>query len=163
MYEEFVLKSYNPILTIINKHGIDTIILRTYANIRMLIPCILNHGFNCLWACETNSIAMDYRVLRKEFGRDLRLIGGLDLDALRYDKTTIRKEIEEKVPPLIASGGFIPIAFGIFFLVGAFKDWNWMIKNTWPLIKIIGRDEVRGYLALVGLFFIGAGIFLLIV
>jgi hypothetical protein len=112
MYEEFVLRSYNPILDIINKHGIDTIILRAYANIRILIPHILNNGFNCLWACETNSIAMDYRDLRTEFGRDLRLIGGIDLDALRYDKETIRQEIEEKVPPLIVSGGYVPIADG---------------------------------------------------
>lgn len=112
MYEEFVLKSYKPIIDVVNKNGIDTIILRTYANIRILIPSILSNGFNCLWACETNSNAMDYRVLRKEFGRDLRLIGGIDLDALRSDKATIRKEIEEKVPPLIASGGFIPIVDG---------------------------------------------------
>ncbi|NOZ60442.1 MAG: hypothetical protein GXO74_02065 [Calditrichaeota bacterium] len=112
MYEEFILKSYHPILDIANKHGIDTIILRTYANIRKLIPNILKNGFNCLWACETNSIAMDYRDLRKEFGHDLRLIGGIDVDALRYDKATIRQEIEEKVPELIASGGFVPIANG---------------------------------------------------
>lgn len=112
MYEEFVLKSYKPIIDVVNKYGIDTIILRTYANIRILIPFILCNGFNCLWACETNSRAMDYRELRKEFGRNLRLIGGLDLDALRYDKAKIRKEIEEKVPSLIASGGFIPIADG---------------------------------------------------
>ena len=94
------------------KHGIDTIILRTYANIRLLIPVIIKHGFNCLWACETNSPAMDYRDIRKEFGRDLRLIGGIDLDALRHGKEAIRKEIEEKVPPLIADGGYIPIADG---------------------------------------------------
>jgi hypothetical protein len=41
---------------------------------------------------------MDYRSLRKEFGRDLRLIGGIDLDALRQNKAGIRREIEEKVP-----------------------------------------------------------------
>jgi uroporphyrinogen decarboxylase len=34
------------------------------------------------------------------------------LDALRKDKTAIRQEIEEKVPPLIADGGFIPLADG---------------------------------------------------
>ena len=112
MYEEYVLKSYKPILDAVKKYGIDTIILRTYANIRILIPSILKYGFNCLWACETNSSDMDYRILRKEFGRDLRLIGGIDLDALRYDKEIIRKEIEEKVPPLITGGGFIPIADG---------------------------------------------------
>ena len=55
---------------------------------------------------------MDYRSLRKEFGRELRLIGGIDLDALRENKEAIRREIEEKVPPLIAEGGYIPLADG---------------------------------------------------
>ncbi len=55
---------------------------------------------------------MDYRNLRKEFGRDLRLIGGLDLDVLHYGKDAIRRELLEKVPPLIADGGYIPLADG---------------------------------------------------
>ena len=85
---------------------------QTFANARVLIPGILKWGFNGLWACEVNIDTMDYRSLRKEFGRDLRLIGGIDLDALRKDKAAIRQEIEEKVPPLIAEGGFIPLADG---------------------------------------------------
>jgi hypothetical protein len=55
---------------------------------------------------------MDYRHLRREFGHELRLIGGIDLDALREGKTAIRREIEEKVPPLLADGGYIPLADG---------------------------------------------------
>ena len=55
---------------------------------------------------------MDYRNIRREFGRDLRLIGGIDLDALRYDKETIRHELEDKVPQLISDGGYIPLADG---------------------------------------------------
>jgi uroporphyrinogen decarboxylase len=55
---------------------------------------------------------MDYRNIRQEFGRELRLIGGIDLDALRRDKDTIRREIEEKVPPLVADGGYVPLADG---------------------------------------------------
>jgi hypothetical protein len=112
MYELFVLKSYKPILKILDKYGIDTIILRTYANMRLLIPSILKYGFNCLWACETNSRAMDYRDIRNEFGRELRLIGGIDLDALRYDKSRIHKELVDKVPQLISSGGYVPLADG---------------------------------------------------
>jgi len=65
-----------------------------------------------LWACEVNVEAMDYRDLRREFGRDLRLIGGIDLDALRRDKEAIRRELEEKVPPLVADGGYVPLADG---------------------------------------------------
>jgi uroporphyrinogen decarboxylase len=112
MYEEFVLASYEPVLDVLRRYRVETIILRTYANARLLIPSILKWGFNCLWACEVNLETMDYRDLRREFGRDLRLIGGIDLDALRQDKAAIRREVEEKVPPLLAGGGYVPLADG---------------------------------------------------
>jgi uroporphyrinogen decarboxylase len=112
MYEEFVLPSYDRLLGVIRRHGIETLIFSTYANARLLIPSILKWGFNCLWAYEVSIEAMDYRDLRREFGRDLRLIGGIDLDALRNGKDAIRKEIEAKVPPLVADGGYVPLADG---------------------------------------------------
>jgi uroporphyrinogen decarboxylase len=91
---------------------VDVIIFRTYANARILIPEVLAHGFNCLWACEVNIEAMDYRSLRAEFGRDLRLIGGIDLDALRFGKEAIDREIKAKVPALLQQGGYVPLADG---------------------------------------------------
>ena len=112
MYEEFVLASYRPLLDVLSRNKVETIILRTFANTRILIPSILKWGFNCLWACEVNIEAMDYRDLRREFGPKLRLIGGIDLDALRRNKEAIRREVEEKVPPLLAGGGYVPLADG---------------------------------------------------
>jgi len=112
MYTDFVLSGYRPILEALHKHGVDTIICRTYANARMLIPALMQHGVNCLWACEINTDAMDYRSLRREFGKDLRLIGGIDLDALREGKEAIRRDVEEKVPPLLEQGGYVPLADG---------------------------------------------------
>jgi hypothetical protein len=112
MYEKFVLTSYVPVLEILKRHGVEIIIMRTYANARVLIPCMLKFGINCLWACETNAKAMDYRSIRNEFGRDLRLIGGIDLDVLREGKEAIRREVEEKVPPLVEQGGYVPLADG---------------------------------------------------
>jgi len=112
MYEEYVLSSYQPILDVLKRHGVENIVMRTYANARLLIPSILKYGFNCLWACEVNTEAMDYHAIRREFGRDLRLIGGIDLDVLRYGKEAIRREIEETVPPLLAQGGYVPLADG---------------------------------------------------
>lgn len=112
MYEEIVLPSYKPALDVLRRHGVDTFILRTYANIRKLIPSMLKWGFNCLWACEVNNDVMDYRDLRREYGRDLRLIGGIDLDALRKGKEAIRMEVEDKVPALVKDGGYVPLADG---------------------------------------------------
>lgn len=112
MYEDLALNSYEPILKTLREHGIETIIFRTYANSRILIPSIMKRGFNCLWACEVNVEAMDYRSIRQEYGRDLRLIGGIDLDSLLDGREAIRREIEDKVPALIAQGGYIPLADG---------------------------------------------------
>jgi uroporphyrinogen decarboxylase len=112
MYEQFVLSTYLPVLDVLKRHGVDIIILRTYANARVLIPSMLKYGLNCLWACETNAEAMDYRSLRQEFGSGLRLIGGIDLDVLREGKDAIRREVEEKVPPLLEQGGYVPLADG---------------------------------------------------
>ncbi len=112
MYAEIVLPSYDPVLEVLARHGVEAIIFVSWANPRRLLPAILERGFNCLWAYEANPQAMDYRELRREFGRDLRLIGGIDLDVLRQDKDAIRREVEEKVPPLLADGGYIPMLDG---------------------------------------------------
>jgi hypothetical protein len=55
---------------------------------------------------------MDYAGLRQEFGKDLRLIGGIDLDVLRLDKGAIQQEVLQVVPPLLADGGYVPLADG---------------------------------------------------
>ena len=110
MYEEFVLSSYEPILDVVEKFGIQTIIFRTYANSKALLPVLLNSRINCLWASESMMEFMDYRLLREEFGKDLRLIGGIDTDILMQGKDAIRQEIETKLPPLLQQGGYIPLA-----------------------------------------------------
>jgi len=112
MYEDLVLKSYQPILNVLKQHGVKTIVFRTYGNARVLIPSIFKWGFNCVWACEAGLKEMDYRDLRREFGRDMRLIGGIDLNVLRQGKSAIQREVEEKVPPLLADGGYVPLADG---------------------------------------------------
>lgn len=112
MYADLVLRSYRPLFDVLHRHEVPVIIFRTYANARIYIPTLLDWGFNCLWACEVNTAAMDYRDLRREYGRDLRLIGGIDLDMLRQSKDAIRREIMEKAPPLLVEGGYVPLADG---------------------------------------------------
>jgi hypothetical protein len=112
MYEELVLSSHDPLLEVLRRYHVETLIFMTYANSRLLLPPVLRRGFNCLWAYEVNVQAMDYRDLRREFGRTLGLIGGIDLDALRGGEDAIRREILEKVPPLLEDGGYVPLADG---------------------------------------------------
>lgn len=112
MYHEVILKSYIPSLKVLKDNKIDIIIFLSYSNIRNLIPMLLGAGFNCLWACETDSPEMDYRSIRKEYGHDLSLIGGIDLDILTRQEDVIKHELNKRVLPLLADGGYIPLTDG---------------------------------------------------
>lgn len=110
-YESFVLPSYEPLLAVARRYGVRTIICRTYANIKALIPSLLKWGIDCLWACEVEPTVMNYPSLRQTFGRELKLIGGIDLDALRRGPEAIQEAVE-MVIPLTREGGYIPLADG---------------------------------------------------
>ncbi|MFP4056176.1 MAG: uroporphyrinogen decarboxylase family protein [Candidatus Brocadiia bacterium] len=111
-YRRLALSSYRPVLEALRRGGVRTVVFLTYANARALLPAVLDAGFDCLWACETEGAAMDYRSLRRELGPALRLIGGIDLDVLLTTPERIRRELEAEVPPLLAQGGYVPLADG---------------------------------------------------
>jgi uroporphyrinogen decarboxylase len=111
MYEALVLPSYEPLLDLARRYEVKTIICRTYANMKALIPSLLKWGLDVLWACEVEQSVMNYPALRTEFGRDLKLIGGIDLDALREGRAAIREAVKS-VAPLVEEGGYIPLADG---------------------------------------------------
>ena len=64
-------------------------------------------GVDCLWPLEQAS-GMDPVRLRKEYGKDLKLSGGIDKRELSKDKKAIETELTTKIPPLMESGGYIP-------------------------------------------------------
>jgi hypothetical protein len=136
MYSTFVLKNYQPILEVIKRFNVPTIIYRTYANTRVFLPEVVRAGFNCLWACESNPEAMDYRDIRREFGKELRLIGGIDADSLRQSQVEIHRAVLEVVPGLLQEGGYIPLADGRVREDVSFENYMYYRK----LLESIARD-----------------------
>jgi len=112
MYRKFMLPSFQPVLEVLKRHNVETIIFRTYANTRILLPLFVEAGMNCLWAVERGTNAMDYLDLRREYKSDLRLIAGIDRDVLRQGKAHIRTELDTYVPPLLEAGGYLPLVDG---------------------------------------------------
>jgi hypothetical protein len=51
---------------------------------------------------------MQYPRLRRQFGPDIALIGGIDAAALAGDESSIRGAVTETVPGLLASGRYLP-------------------------------------------------------
>jgi uroporphyrinogen decarboxylase len=107
-FERFVIPAYRKIVEVLHDHSIDLIIFSAFGNVRKLIPLCLKAGINGLRCSGTKSSGVDYVSLRRKYGRELFLIGGLDVETLSRGKETIRKEIASKVPYLIESGGYVP-------------------------------------------------------
>lgn len=107
IFREFMLPNYKRLTGFLRKNGIDVIMIDTDGNPTALIPLLLEAEVNGLYPLEVTA-GMDARVLRKEYGSNLLLIGNLDKRILLKSREEIKKEVESKVPLLAESGGYIP-------------------------------------------------------
>lgn len=106
MFREFMMPYYKRVTAITDKHGIDLHMMDSDGNIRELIPLWLECGINIMLPMEA-AAGMDVVALRREFGRDLRMIGGFDKRILASSPAAIRAEVE-RIRPVIEEGGYIP-------------------------------------------------------
>jgi len=105
-YRRFALKHYRRVNDWLHGQGINYIGLDSDGQISELIPIWLESGINQLWPFEVQS-GMDVLAVRKQYGRDLCLMGGIDKRALVQGGEVMRREVD-RVMPLVADGGYIP-------------------------------------------------------
>jgi len=107
MFREFMLAPYRKVTDFLRKHGVDIIFVDSDGNIDELIPLFLEAGINGVFPLEIQA-GMDPVALRKEYGRDLLMSGGINKRALAQDKKAIETELMGKLPYLISQGGYFP-------------------------------------------------------
>jgi hypothetical protein len=114
MFEEFMIPVYRRIVETARGLGCDNILLSTYGNTSRLFPMLFDAGITMLWVSEAAEVPeLDYRHLRREFGSELGLIGGIPLSILRSEsQAVIRDTLQEIVSPLLEAGRYVPLAGG---------------------------------------------------
>ena len=75
-------------------------------DITSLIPCWIDAGINILYPFEAQC-GMDVLEVRKQYGKDLRMWGGVNKRALAIGPGAIDAELA-RVRPLIEEGGYVP-------------------------------------------------------
>jgi len=113
LFRRFLLPCYRRISERLRGAGIRHILYDSDGDVEALIPLLLEAGITCLWPLEQAS-GMDPRRLRREWGRELALAGGIDKREIARDRAGIRAELEAKIPPLLESGGYIPFLDHVF-------------------------------------------------
>jgi hypothetical protein len=105
-YRQFIFPHMRRLVDFFKRSGVPYIIVDTDGNSEPLIPLLVEAGVDGLWPLERAS-DMDPLAIRRKYGRDLRLWGGVDKRELTKDKAAIDAHLRS-LAPLIEDGGFIP-------------------------------------------------------
>jgi len=106
MYRRFAFKHYRRVNDWLKGKGIRHIGLDSDGQISELIPIWVDSGVTHLWPFEVQS-GMDVLEVRKTYGRNLALVGGIDKRACTHGFPEIHREVD-RVMPLVEQGGYIP-------------------------------------------------------
>ena len=107
MFREFMLPRYKRLTGCLRSRGVDRIYVDSDGNIEELIPLWLEAGIEGMFPMEV-AAGMDVNKTRREYGRDLFMIGGIDKRVLARDRRAIDRELERTLP-LAETGGYIPM------------------------------------------------------
>lgn len=105
-YKKFIFPHMRRLVEFFKKSGVRYVMVDTDGNCEALIPLLLECGVDAIWPLERVA-GMDPVRLRKEYGRDLRLFGGVDKTVIAKGPDAIDKHLSEMLL-LIEEGGFIP-------------------------------------------------------
>jgi hypothetical protein len=105
-YRRVFAPLYRRLTDRLHRAGIDVIMLDSDGCVDQLIPIWLDLGINYIYPMEV-AAGMDVVALRRRFGPELRLGGGMDKRVLAQDRAAIRTMVEQKAS-LLREGGYVP-------------------------------------------------------
>ncbi len=109
MFERFAMPGYRKVLDLLKEFHVPLRILcTTGGNLTSLLPPLIEAGINGLWISNILDADMEYKALRKTFGPDFGLIGGIDAGALNQNDHVMTRTVRETVLPLLESGRYLP-------------------------------------------------------
>ena len=106
MMRKYMLPRYRRVVDAVTARGVRFIALDSDGQIDPLIPVWLDAGINTLYPFEAQA-GMDVTAVRRKYGRQLRIWGGIDKRALARSPAAIDAELA-RVAPLVRDGGYIP-------------------------------------------------------
>ncbi len=105
-FKNVVMPRYKRISRRLHAHGIDLWYTDCDGDVRPILPYLLEGGINCLFPFEVNGAGHPGELLG-EYGKDLRIMGGVDKIQLRAGPEAIKAYLET-LAPLVERGGYIP-------------------------------------------------------
>lgn len=106
MFKKYLVPQIKRVTSVLRKNGVDVIWVDCDGKVDELIPLWLDAGVNCMFPIEIGTWGADPIQYRKQYGKELLMMGGFDKHILARTNREITKEIE-RLTPLVEEGGFI--------------------------------------------------------
>ena len=105
-FRKFMVPRYREVTEWVRSRGVKHVGVDSDGDVSELIPLWLEAGLDIVWPHEV-AAGMDVVALRREYGKDLNLIGGIDKRVVATGGEAMRAEVD-RVMPVVESGGYIP-------------------------------------------------------
>lgn len=106
MIGKFLVPNYKLISKLLRQNGCDIIYTDCDGNINVMIDLWLEGGLNGIFPVEV-AAGSDPVAIRKKYGHQVVILGGVNKRALAVGKEAIREEIK-RIKPYVLEGGWIP-------------------------------------------------------
>lgn len=107
-FERVLVPHYRRLTDLWRRYGVDIVWIDCDGCIDKLVPLWLDAGVNTMFPIEVGTWGADPIRFRRQYGRDLRLMGGFDKHILQATPDDITREIK-RLAPLVEQGGYIPM------------------------------------------------------
>ena len=110
LFREFMLSGLRDIISYAKSLGIEGIWVDNDGDCRKMIPLYIEAGANGFYPFECKA-GMDIVEIRKQYGKKITIIGGIEKQTLSDEMTEqdMIDEINRKVIPMFELGGYIPM------------------------------------------------------
>jgi len=133
-FRQFIAPYYRRIWDFVASKGARLFDIDSDGNIDAIIPALLDAGINCIHPFES-AAGMDIVKVREQYGDRLAICGGLDKFVIAKGKDEIVRELEYKLPPLIATGGCI---FGLDHRIPentSLENYKFYLEKVWQIFE----------------------------
>lgn len=128
IFREVATPNYRRVADKLRQYGCDLYIVDCDGYIEPLIPCWMDGGVNVMFPLEIGVWNADPMKIRKKYGKELRIFGGIDKLEIAKGKKAIDAEIQRRVP-IMKEGGFVPLPDHIIVPETSLEDYKYYLEK----------------------------------
>lgn len=135
LFHRFMEPHYKRVIELFRSAGVKIFAVDSDGYVGGLIPLLLQTGVNTMYPFEAQALN-DITQYRKDYGSELAMVGGLDKFCVTHGKEAIDRELESKLPSMVASGGYVASLDHRVTIETPFEDYLYYVEKAKRLLAV---------------------------